>query len=662
MSDAKEKGDRLERAPESPAPTMPDAQDARVAGAAELASAERQRTNASDGSLRKYSAEHLAAQEQSIELVYGDRTASRKDKRTERELLLDIANKPENVDTQGLARVAKDTSLPEDKRALASMIQDMRSQSKAHSTPTTAIDDYAREALKAELAASHKPAHGAEDQNDCGSSFYRPKNSGAPEILQGRVVEEHQAEIQPSSTSNAWLEAGRKIAALPLDKQAVIIGTGLLAGMEQYQHEENERKWGAIIGTVQGLGKVAENLAKMADFSAYCIIGDQERAGRMGEEFGTAIGQSYVAGIKVFQGAQKYSYDVGYTGDYVKPVRDLLAVGKLLDDHWSQLPPREQERLKYELISQMAADAVIGSAGAQALGKAKTFTGMLDAVAEEAAKHGRRTYEVTKKTIQTISNVTQEVLGPELSAAGVGKTGRLAVGAEEAASDIFAMERRVYVSKYDSTHRLRPIEAARENARVKGESFDEEAWKKLKPEEKQEVLVKDGYTVLENPEPRLPIDSTKIELAYRGDSDLYSPLDFYGKRKSYINADGDLVPASLEGKFNGKPVTIEEHVLGSRHQGAKNNSPYISIGTNGVIQKYGNGLGIAVDMIKLRRAIDVGEVAGVEIIEHSQLIEQILRSDKKMGEKMMALNFARKDNEFLIKGVVPNRFLKPLGE
>ncbi len=109
-------------------------------------------------------------------------------------------------------------------------------------------------------------------------------------------------------------------------------------------------------------------------------------------------------------------------------------------------------------------------------------------------------------------------------------------------------------------------------------------------------------------------------------------------------------------------MTIEEHALDSRHQGAKNNSPCTSIGTNGVIQKYGNGSGIAVDMVKLRRAIDAGEVAGVEIIEHSQLIEQILRSDKKMGEKMMALNFARKDNEFLIKGVVPNRFLKPLGE
>jgi hypothetical protein len=53
----------------------------------------------------------------------------------------------------------------------------------------------------------------------------------------------------------------------------------------------------------------------------------------------------------------------------------------------------------------------------------------------------------------------------------------------------FALERRVIVSKYDSTHRLRPIEAARENARVKGESFDEEAGKKLKPQEKQEALV-----------------------------------------------------------------------------------------------------------------------------------------------------------------------------
>lgn len=52
------------------------------------------------------------------------------------------------------------------------------------------------------------------------------------------------------------------------------------------------------------------------------------------------------------------------------------------------------------------------------------------------------------------------------------------------------------------------------------------------------------------------------------------------------------------------------------------------------------------------------------VVEQSQLNEQILRSDnnKKMGEKMMALNFARKDDEFLIKGVVTNIFLKSLIE
>ena len=69
MSDAKasEKGDRQDRAPDQV--RAPDAQEARVAGAGDMASIEKQRTNASDGSLRKFSSEQIAAQEHSIELV-----------------------------------------------------------------------------------------------------------------------------------------------------------------------------------------------------------------------------------------------------------------------------------------------------------------------------------------------------------------------------------------------------------------------------------------------------------------------------------------------------------------------------------------------------------------------------------------------------------------
>ncbi len=159
----------------------PDAQFARTAGAAELASVEAIRTNASDGSLRQFSAETIAAQEHSIELVYGDRVASRTEKKSEMELLRERANKPENIDTNGLESVANDTTLPEEKRALAGMLQEMRAQSKAHGITTGPLDEYAREALKEELAASSQntATNGYPkevEQEECGSFYYPQKN------------------------------------------------------------------------------------------------------------------------------------------------------------------------------------------------------------------------------------------------------------------------------------------------------------------------------------------------------------------------------------------------------------------------------------------------------------------------------------------------------
>lgn len=105
----------------------------------------------------------------------------------------------------------------------------------------------------------------------------------SPNRLQGRV--EHRHEVAPeqpeqmlTNTPDGWLTAGQRIAALPLESQAKIAGIGLAAGVEQYQNDERERLIGAMIGSVQGVGNVAVNLAKIADFSAYCIIGDKELA------------------------------------------------------------------------------------------------------------------------------------------------------------------------------------------------------------------------------------------------------------------------------------------------------------------------------------------------------------------------------------------------
>lgn len=121
--------------------------------------------------------------------------------------------------------------------------------------------------------------------------------------------------LKLTNTPEGWLNAAQRISQLPIEKQIEILGSGLMAGIEQYQHDEREKSWGRIIGTVQGTGEVLQGLAKIADFGAACILGDNERAGSMGEEFGAAIGQTIVGGVRLFQAADHYLYNIGYTGD-----------------------------------------------------------------------------------------------------------------------------------------------------------------------------------------------------------------------------------------------------------------------------------------------------------------------------------------------------------
>ncbi|MBA4074342.1 MAG: hypothetical protein C0508_04810, partial [Cyanobacteria bacterium PR.023] len=83
---ANDRNDKPTARIEAPALNNPEAQAARNASGADVASTEAARTNASDGSLRDR-AKNIAAQEESIEIVYGDRRASRADKKSERELL-----------------------------------------------------------------------------------------------------------------------------------------------------------------------------------------------------------------------------------------------------------------------------------------------------------------------------------------------------------------------------------------------------------------------------------------------------------------------------------------------------------------------------------------------------------------------------------------------
>ncbi len=241
-----------------------------------------------------------------------------------------------------------------------------------------------------------------------------------PEMASRTKLEGQVRHDQPlENTADGWLEAGRRISELPIDKQLQVIGSGLMAGYQQYQADERERTWGRIIGTTEGLGAVAVNLATM--FTCDCIAGNKERAAERGGKFGEAVGQTLVSGVKLFQDADAYLFKVGFDGDYGRPFRDLVTVGVALNDRWAQLPPREQERVKYKLITEMAADGLIGAGGAKAIGKAKVFTEVLDAIALEAKTTTRATIEGGKRAARAVGSAIDNLTQPEVEIPGVGK-------------------------------------------------------------------------------------------------------------------------------------------------------------------------------------------------------------------------------------------------
>ncbi len=659
MSDAekKDKGDHAGEPLEKPSLQTSDAQQSRNASANEVENAQKANPNASDGSLRHYQTPPLTAAERVQRIADQDKSLE----------LIDYSGPGKEVIVASRA-LGKD--LPATTSHKANNIQEKANALEPQSTGSN-IDPVFEPVLKlkqhAETLAPGQERDRllklAEEQAAELKALPLNKELKAAEILQVKVIE-NEIDRPPllANHLDGWLTAGQAIAALPAGQQFKVIGSALVAGLEQYQYDQNERTLGQLIGTVEGLGEVSVNLAKIVDFGGAILFNDEKVASTIGEEFGTSLGQTIVGGIKLFETSHNYLFDLGYTGDYAKPFRDVAAIGNALNEHWDKLPPREQERLKYKLITELTADAIIGGGSAQAIGKAKKLTEILDVIAGQAGKSAGKTLEKSKKAVQSIADTVNQSLGPEYATAGGGRLRGVAASAEDIGIDLSTMEKRVFVSKLDPTHRLRPIEAARENSRLKGHAFDEEEWKKLKPEEKAKQLADSGYQVLENPEPRQPIDSTKLDLAFRGDRDIYTALDRNGLRKSHINEAGDLVPANAEGVFNGKEVNPAEHIVASKYPNPKNNSPFTSVGTNGVIWKYGDGKGIKIDMKSLREEINSGKATGIEIIEHSDLIKAIQQSELSDFDKRMALRFAGKDNEFLIKGTVPKRFLKDLGD
>ncbi|RRD99054.1 hypothetical protein EII15_06370, partial [Bacillus licheniformis] len=106
---------------------------------------------------------------------------------------------------------------------------------------------------------------------------------------------------------------------------------------------------------------------------------------------------------------------------------------------------------------------------------------------------------------------------------------------------------------------------------------------------------------------------------YRGEDFPYEPKRPNGIGKSHISPEtGNLVPANKTGMYQGRQVTVTEHVLGGYRKGGKSNSPYTSFTINQKVAKgYGDNT-IELDISALRKAIRSGEVKDIVILSPKQ--------------------------------------------
>ncbi len=202
-----------------------------------------------------------------------------------------------------------------------------------------------------------------------------------------------------------------RIAALPIDKQAQVIGAGILA----YQQEMSRQQFQIMVGTIAGVGDGAVSLAKGAEeaaktlgeiwqFSQEVMLNDPtaiEKAGKAGE----AIGKTLVGGVRLWQVSEAYLGDIGATGDYSKPFKDISWLGEQIDQRWNAMTPAEQSRLAAKLSTEFLGGLAAGF-GIAKLAKSEKITGVLEELGAAANELGGKS---KKKVGKFISGLLDEI-------------------------------------------------------------------------------------------------------------------------------------------------------------------------------------------------------------------------------------------------------------
>lgn len=206
-----------------------------------------------------------------------------------------------------------------------------------------------------------------------------------------------------------------RIAALPLDKQARLICTGIGAYWHEIDHQQYEILVASATGIGKGVGGLLEGAivlvkcaGELAHFSRELLDNKpiaQEKAAKAGEAFGKLL----VSGIKVVEVCDHYLGGLGaaaYEGDNTKALRDISWLGHELDRCWRSMNPAQQTELATQLGTETLGGMMLG-AGIHRLSKSESIVKKLQELGTEASQMGGGARE---KYAKFIGGMTEEIL------------------------------------------------------------------------------------------------------------------------------------------------------------------------------------------------------------------------------------------------------------
>ncbi len=259
-----------------------------------------------------------------------------------------------------------------------------------HSGSAGGDQEYSLEIVGFGATVSRKTQLTEKDLPKVPSELETPKSFSATESADKKHLTLKGGVEEVVVTPQAILE---RIGSLPLDKQAQIVGTGIAT----FQQELDHQKYRIFVGAVAGFGDAAvsltegvENLGKsvcaVAEFSRELATNDPaaiDKAAQAKE----AAGKLFVGCVGLFTIADSYLGDVGATGDYAKPFRDIVWLGQKIDERWQAMSPEEKTRMVTKASTENLAGLAVGL-GTTKLAKSMHVVKALEQLGKDASQLG----------------------------------------------------------------------------------------------------------------------------------------------------------------------------------------------------------------------------------------------------------------------------------